>query len=101
MYGTIAFLRARQGHIDGLIAHGDSWWKDRVGKVDGALSAEMRQSDTDPQQFYLIVTFKTKEQYLANANDPEQDSWYQGLLEHLTEEPRWFDGETVAAYDAL
>lgn len=101
MYGTIAIGRAKPGHEDALLEVVENWWKERVGKVDGAVSSEVRRSDSDPSQFFVIVTFRSKEQYVANANDPEQDVWYRQLAEHLTGDPQWLDGEVVAGYEAL
>ncbi|MGK2966109.1 MAG: antibiotic biosynthesis monooxygenase family protein [Tepidiformaceae bacterium] len=101
MYGTIALLRVKPGHEDALLAQSDSWWNDRVGRVDGAVSAEVRRSDADPSRFFLIVTFESKAKYVANASDPEQDAWYRGLVENLAAEPEWLDGEIIAGYVAL
>jgi quinol monooxygenase YgiN len=101
MYGTIALMHAKPGHEDQLLAVSEVWWKQRVGTVDGAVSAEIRRSDSNPDQFFMIVTFSSKEQYTSNAEDPEQDAWYRQLVEHLTGEPQWFDGEIVAGYEAL
>jgi len=101
MYGTIAILQVRPGHEDAFLKASDTWWGERVGKVEGAVSSEVRRNDADPGRFFMIVTFKTKEQYMANANDPAQDVWYRQLVEHLVEEPQWLDGEIVAGYEAL
>lgn len=101
MYGTLALMHARAGHEDALLAAAENWWGERVGKVDGAVSSEIRRSDADPQRFFMSVTFKSKEQYVANANDPAQDEWYRQVVEHLSEEPEWLDGEVVAAFEAL
>lgn len=100
MYGTIALLHARAGHEDALLEVMENWWGERVGAVDGAVSSEVRQSDQDPSRFFMIVTFKSREQYVANANHPDQDAWYRRLVEHLTEDPQWLDGGIVAAYEA-
>ena len=41
----------------------------------------------------MIAMFEDKEAYFANANDPEQDRWYQRFRERLEVDPVWEDGE--------
>ena len=31
----------------------------------------------------------------ANADDPEQDKWYQEMRQHLEADPAWHDGEII------
>jgi hypothetical protein len=40
------------------------------------------------------VTFETKEKYLALAEDPGQDDWWQSTMAPLLDgAPQWIDGE--------
>ena len=41
----------------------------------------------------MIGIFESKETYQKNANDPDQDQWFQRIMEHLESEPQWHDGE--------
>jgi hypothetical protein len=51
--------------------------------------------DSDPNEYYLVAVFDSKESYFANANSPEQDARYRKMLDLLTSEPEWHDGEVV------
>ena len=51
--------------------------------------------DTDSQDLILTVVSKDKASYVANAEDPEQNRWYQALRQHLEADPEWHDGEVI------
>ena len=39
------------------------------------------------------VVFESKDAYLALANDPEQDKWYQAKVAPMLDgDPQWIDG---------
>jgi hypothetical protein len=44
----------------------------------------------------MSVVFDSQANYTANANDPEQDKWYQEFRSLLDADPRWMDGEVLA-----
>jgi quinol monooxygenase YgiN len=90
MYGTIAKLRVKAGHIGGLelITKGASMPK-------GALALYDFKMDADPNEVWMVVVFESKEAYQANANSPEQGELYRWMMEYLEAEPEWHDGEIV------
>jgi len=45
--------------------------------------------------FILVVLFDSKENYVANANSPEQDKEYRKLRDLLAADPHWHDGEVI------
>ncbi len=51
--------------------------------------------DANPNEYYLVVVFESKEAYWANANSQEQDTRYRQLRELLASDPEWHDGEIV------
>ncbi|MDA0771188.1 MAG: hypothetical protein O2821_13360, partial [Chloroflexi bacterium] len=51
------------------------------------------QSEANPGEFIGVAIFESKEAYLANGKDPEQDKWYGTLRAVLQEDPVWEDGE--------
>lgn len=51
--------------------------------------------DGDAHDCYLVVAFKDKESYHANARDPKQDERYQRMRAILVADPEWHDGEIV------
>jgi hypothetical protein len=54
--------------------------------------------DANPDEYYLVVGFESKESYTANAASPEQHERYQRYRAWLTEDPEWHDGEIVQSY---
>jgi hypothetical protein len=47
--------------------------------------------DKDPDRIVMIVRFKDRESYMANADRPETDTDYRKQLEYLDGEPEWID----------
>ena len=93
MYGTVAHIRVKVGHEDGLKQTMRDWNTERKPKVAGAMSGYLYQLDSDPQDWTMVALFQDKETYRANADDPDQDRWFRRLMEHLEAEPQWHDGE--------
>lgn len=98
MYGTVATLRIKPGSEAKLNQLTESWWRERAPKIKGAVSETIYRTDRDPNEYIMAVLFEDKESYLANANDPEQDRWYQELRGLLEADPTWSDGEAIAHY---
>ncbi|MBI4320409.1 MAG: hypothetical protein HY675_18120 [Chloroflexi bacterium] len=92
MYGTLAKLRVKHGHIGGLqlVTEGFEMPK-------GAVAVYTFKMDADPDELWMVALFENKETYVANANSPEQHRRYQILMEYLETEPEWHDGEVVGA----
>jgi len=57
----------------------------------GLRSYEIAWEDKDPDRIVMIIHFKDRESYLANANRPETDTDYRQQLEYLEGEPEWID----------
>jgi quinol monooxygenase YgiN len=95
MYGTVANIRVKAGHEDGLKQLLVEWNSERVPKVNGAMPGYLFQLDRDPLDWIMVALFEDKESYTANAGDPEQDKWFRRLMEHLDGEPQWNDGEAI------
>ena len=96
LYGTVATMRVKPGKEQSVQEQFDRWWDERRSKVKGAISSTLYKSDGNPNEMTLAVVFDSKESYVANANDPEQDKWYRDMVQMLDGEPRWTDGTIVA-----
>lgn len=69
-------------------------WETR--KVPGYMSSHIMVGD-DGKTIVNVAVFDTKENYMALADDPEQDAWYQKEFAPLLDgEPQWVDGIWVA-----
>jgi quinol monooxygenase YgiN len=92
MYGTVARMRLKPGMQSQLQALSD---EQTAGAMPGFVGNYVYQMDNDPNEFYLVVMFDSKESYVANANSPEQHQRYQQMMEMMAAEPEWHDGEIV------
>jgi quinol monooxygenase YgiN len=97
MYGTVARMRVKAGHMEQLQSMNDEWEQGRGRQVPGYVSSYVLQPDNRPDEVILFVIFRDRESYRANGNDPDQDRWYRQMREHLDADPEWTDGEVVFA----
>lgn len=95
MYGTVANMRVKAGQEDALRDWMVRWDKERAPTINGPVASYVYRMDNDSQDLILTVVFKDKASYVANAEDPEQDRWYQALRQHLEADPEWHDGEVI------
>lgn len=97
MYGTIFKMKPKEGKEDEIIALFKEWESNRKPHVKGAKIGYLFKLDNGGMMG--VAVFDNKEDYLANADSTEQDSWYQKLRENLEEDPEWNDGEILGTMD--
>jgi quinol monooxygenase YgiN len=91
MFGTIARLQIKPEKLDALRAFGNE-------EVDGLPTLRFQhvfQSETDPNEVWLVVGFESREAYKSNAESPEQHERYLKFRELLNADPEWHDGELI------
>jgi len=93
MYGTIARMRVKPGMADRLQEMTRA--EESRSAIPGYVATHIYQMDSDPNEYYMAVIFESKEAYVRNADSPEQDASYRGMVELLDGEPEWHDGEIV------
>ena len=98
MYGTIARLKIKAGKEAEFIALGQQ--EDDI-KIAGHVGEFIYRMDADPNEYYMAVVFDNKESYVANANSPDQNDRYEGMLALLESAPEWHDGEIVHSHPKL
>ena len=98
MYGTVATMWVKQGMEGKLSELSEQWWRERAPKATGAISSTVLR--TNDGEYILIAVFDTKENYEANANDPDQSAWYQEFRACLETDPDWNDGEIIFSHTA-
>lgn len=99
MYGTVAHIRVKPGAKDAFTALLDEWNRGRGKQIEGNVGGYLYHLDDDPQNMIMVVIFKDRASYRANAEDPEQDRWFQQIAQHLEGEPVWHDGEITSFND--
>ena len=90
MYGTIAKIKVKKGMEEAAIKDTQ---RDISGK--GYIGHYLYKMDDNPDEFYIVVVFESKESYHANAQRPETNADYERMLEYVEGEPEWKDGEIV------
>ena len=96
MFGTVAIIKPKAGQESAVAKALDSWWGERRPKAKGAIASTLHRNESNPSELILSVVFDSKENYQANAADPEQDKWYQELRALLESDPHWMDGDVLA-----
>jgi quinol monooxygenase YgiN len=96
MYGTVALLKPKTGQEQALATMLEKWWDERRPNVKGAIASTLHRNESNPAELIMTAVFDSKEDYVANAEDPEQDRWYQEMRALLDADPRWLDGEVLA-----
>lgn len=92
MYGTVARIRVKPGGVERLKALSQQFM---TRNVPGHVATYVYQMDDDPQVVFLAVAFDSKASYVANAESPAQNAWYQEMIQHVEGAPEWHDGEIV------
>ncbi len=95
MYGTVAHMRLKAGQENVLPDWMARWDRERAPRINGPVAIYVYRMDSDPRNLVIAVVFRDKESYVANAEDPEQDRWYQEMRQYLEADPEWYDGEIV------
>jgi quinol monooxygenase YgiN len=93
MYGTVARIKPKPGMDQAVIQSLEEWQRDRRPKVKGAIGGYLYRLDKGG--LMMVAVFESKEAYIANAEDPAQDQWYQTFRALLETDPEWNDGEVV------
>ena len=97
MYGTIARIQVRPGAGEEFQQQLTEY---EALHVPGFVSTSLYRTDADPNVYYLVVAFSSKDAYWANARSPEQDARFQKMRALLASDPEWHDGEIVGSVSA-
>lgn len=95
MFGTIARMRVKPGMETQLMEMGR---QEAELNIPGFLGEYTFRMDTNSNEYYLVVLFRDRESYFANAKSPEQDERYRQRLQFLDGEPEWHDGDIVDSF---
>ncbi|MBR73845.1 MAG: hypothetical protein CL872_02760 [Dehalococcoidaceae bacterium] len=89
MYGSIFTLKVKSGHEEELLNLFKSYDQDRP---KGGVAWFVLNADSK-EEWVGVAVFASKEEYVANAERPEQHENFVQMMEHLESEPEWTDGE--------
>ena len=92
MYGTIFNLSVKPGHEDELLSVLNS-----QNIPDGGVAWFVLKPDENKSDWIGVAVVENKEKYLENASQPDQHEQFLSMMEHLTCEPTWTDGEYIVS----
>ena len=92
MYGTIFNLKVIPGHENDLINSMKS-----TSAPPGAVAFLIMKPDNEENDLIAVAVFESKQDYLNNANRPEQHDAFVNMMTHLQEEPTWNDGTYIVS----
>ena len=100
MFVTVYKMQVKPGQEENLLILGESWNRERAPHVAGFLFSYIIKSISKEGEFVGVTAFDSQENYLKNANDPEQHRWYLQMRENLESDPEWNDGPVISAVQA-
>jgi len=91
MYGSILRAKLKPGQkaayerfIESLLPTAEDYGK-------GLHSVELAYEDKDPDRLVVLIHFRDKESYIANANDPQTNSDWERQREFFDGDVEWID----------
>ena len=97
MYGTIYRFEPKPGKEAEALRFLAFETQQDIARLKAAGMVAASVYKLDKGAYMGVVAFENKEKYVANANDPAQDQWYQQFRELLASDPEWNDGEIVGS----
>lgn len=89
MYGTVMRARVKPEQRESFMRQMREM--DQRRHPAGMEAVELAWEDRDRDRMLMIVHFRDRESYVANAQTPEQDREYRQMLTYFEGEPEWID----------
>ena len=98
----VSFFRGKAlpGKRQAVIDQMAKWEREQKPKAKGFLGSVMAFGNDDTEAFMGTVRWDNTENYFANSSRPEQDAWYQELVQHVDGEINWFDATLAGEWMA-
>lgn len=90
--------KAKPGKGQALVDQMNKWEREQKSKAKGFVHSLLTFSNSNKDEFAGVVRWDNTDNYMANAGRPEQDAWYQELLQHVDGEIQWFDASLAGEY---
>jgi quinol monooxygenase YgiN len=92
MYGTVALCKVAPGNFDALRALAAA---EGSLDIDGYLGTDVMLAENHADALLMVVRFRDKDSYVANADSPAQDARFQEFRALMEADPVWYDGEWI------
>lgn len=90
MYGTVAMCSVKAENVEALRALADA---EGTAGIDGYLGTDVMVPENHDDTLLMVVRFRDRDSYVANADSPEQDARYQEFRALMEADPVWYDGD--------
>lgn len=95
MFGTIFRMRPKSGQEQTVEQLFRRWEQERRTRATGFVDGYLLTSRSNPGEMVSVAIFDTEANFRKNAEDPDQDRWYQELRAALQTDPEWNDGDAT------
>jgi quinol monooxygenase YgiN len=95
MFGTVARMHPKSGHLKAILDLSVVWEQEHAPNIDGFVASYVMELEQNADEVLLVAIFEDRTSYMANAQRPEQDQWFQKVREHLEGDPVWEDGQII------
>jgi hypothetical protein len=98
----VSFFRARAlpGKLQDTLDLMSRWPAEQGPAAKGWVRTYLAAANSDENDIMGVVVWDNTDNYVANANRPGQDAWYQQFRANLASDPEWFDGHLVKEWKA-
>ena len=92
---TFYKMRVRPGKVNALRTLMDNWERERDVRPLGFVASVTGSRKGNPDEVWGTVLWDNTENYMKNANSPEQNAWYEQMRALLAADPEWFDCDVI------
>ena len=87
-------MRVQPGKMSELRTLMENWERER-GRPLGFTASVTGSRKDNPDEVWGAVLWDNTENYMKNANSPEQNTWYEQMRALLAADPEWFDCDVI------
>ena len=92
MYGTVAVCKVKQENVARIRELAAA--EDAVA-IEGYLGTDVMVPENHDDTLIMVVRFRDRDTYVANADSPAQDERYQEFRALMDADPVWYDGDWI------
>jgi quinol monooxygenase YgiN len=92
---TFYKMQVQPGKLNDLKQLMEKWQQERKATALGWSGTIVGSSKSAPNEVWGAVSWDNTQNYMKNADSPEQNAWYQQMRALLAADPQWFDCDVV------
>lgn len=92
---TFYKMQVQPGKVNDLKQLMKTWEQERGATGLGWVGSIAGSSKSDQNEVWGAVAWDNTQNYMKNADSPEQNAWYQKMRALLAADPQWFDCDVI------